>query len=668
MTVDFEELNPNQRDAVNWNDGALLVLAGPGSGKTKVLTSRIARLIKESPDRYWNILGLTFTNKAADEMKERVEAQVQDLDERAYLTTFHSFSSDLLSLHGSHIGLKPNFSIISDKSDRVNLLNQALRNLGEDSNNEATGFILSALDRHLEQKCGNDHRVENLTETNREIINIEKVYKEYRSIMIGLNMLDIQSLIKEAIGLIRKLRGIRKQIYTAYRYICVDEFQDTNLSQYMLLTELVNRETNNLFVVADDDQVIYQWNGANPKRLVDLKEEFAMELISLPENYRCPKEVVRIANNLIKYNSKKFFEKKELEPHKLPTCHSNHVDVLNFDTFEQEANWVANSISTRPKEEKRKCVVLARTKKILDRILEAFKSQGLDGYLSTRKSEFSSLPLQWLHSILKLANARSNQSELYKVCRSFAELTGVETSREELVALASTREEGDLLREWSNAVLSSRVSDRERDIVENGVLPMLADRLNHEEFQSKAFKWLDDLSREHLEVNEWYDEYTEEKETWKNLVSEIAIEEGSGTIALHNLLRKMYLKSKAPKPLEGAIPCMTIHASKGMEFDHVYLVGMVEDHFPSWLSIKKGDGSVEMEEERRSCFVAITRTQESLHLTYSDEINSWRKKPSRFLDEMDVLKDVIHPIGDRVQDARTTLLENINTDTFRIAS
>lgn len=664
MTVNLEELNSNQREAVNWNHGSLLVLAGPGSGKTKVLTSRIARLIAESPDRYWNILGLTFTNKAAKEMQERVEGHVPNSGDRVNLTTFHSFASDLLSLHGSHIGLKPNFTIISDKADRLNLLKQAIGNVSGETNNETIEHVLPALDLHLEQLCLSEASTEFHYEANKEFTNIETVYREYRSIMIGNNLIDIESLIIEAIGLIRKIKGIRRQMYRAYRYICVDEFQDTNLSQYMLLSELVNRETNNLFVVADDDQVIYEWNGANPKRIMQLRKEFNMELISLPENYRCPTEVVKIANHLIKYNSKKIPEKKEIVPHK-PSIHNRKaVNVLRFRNIEQEADWVARSISARSSTEKGKCVVLARTKKILDKILFAMNLHGLKGYSGTRKSEFASSPLQWLHSILRLANARSNSTALFKVCRTFFELTGIETNREEIVAIANARG-GDFLREWSNAVLNSHISNGVQELVEGAVLPMLADRLNHEDFQTKAFEWLDQLSSNSLYVNDWYNEYAEEKETWKALINEISDHGASRSIALHHLLRELDLRSKAPKPNRGAIPCLTIHSSKGMEFDHVYLVGMVEDHFPSWLSLRRGEISAEIEEERRNCFVAITRTQESLYLTYSDEINNWRKEPSRFLTEMGVLKDSIRLPETRVDNARSTLKEigDLNTET-----
>lgn len=666
MTENKVELNTNQQKAVDWNNGALLVLSGPGSGKTKVLTQRVARLICETPGRYWNVLALTYTNKAASEMSERVNRQVINFEDRAKMTTFHSFSSALLSLHGSHIGLKPNFTIITDKSDRISLLKNALEKV-EGRMDYSGERLLSVIDRYIESVCDSEVGRTLSLGLGIDFEVFDKVYKNYRDAMIDRNMLDFPSLIVEALRLIRNIRGIRKQMHRTYKYICVDEFQDTNFSQYQMLCELVDRESNNLFVVADDDQVIYQWNGASPRRIVQLQKEFDMEVMSLPENYRCPASVVTLANRLISNNTTNFPEKKKIKAFKPGGSQINDVKILKFSKFEDEVKWVAQSIANRPLEERTACAVLARNKKTLEVVCEEFRKHSLVGYMGTQKREFTSIPLIWLHSVLRLANSRANIEHLIKVCDSFCEMSGIEINPDNIIALGEASE-GDFLREWAKYLLKLELPLIEKEFIEKAVLGLLADHLNHKEFQTLAFEWIETRLTSEFDDCRLREEYEEEKQTWQRLVKGVYEQFEVNEVSLHKLLRTMDLSSKAPQIPKGAIPCQTIHSSKGMEFDHVYLLGMVEDQLPSWISIKKGSDSLEMEEERRNCFVAITRTQESLHLTYSDEVNKWKKTPSRFLSEMGILTDAICPVDRNVVlDDREVIVIEASED-YRIAS
>ena len=199
-------------------------------------------------------------------------------------------------------------------------------------------------------------------------------------------------------------------------------------------------------------------------------------------------------------------------------------------------------------------------------------------------------------------------------------------------------ENGDYLRSWVVASLKQDdLSDATRRFIEES-LPALIDRLDFWQFQDESFKWLDGLENTAPDIDDVFDEYLEEKETWLQLIHKISTQYGGREMSLHLLLQELDLRSKSPTHPEDAIPCFTIHASKGMEFKHVYLVGMVEDQLPSWAAVKKGDDSREMQEERRNCFVAVTRAQETLTLTYSSQILGWQKKPSRFLYEMGVIE------------------------------
>jgi DNA helicase-2/ATP-dependent DNA helicase PcrA len=175
-----------------------------------------------------------------------------------------------------------------------------------------------------------------------------------------------------------------------------------------------------------------------------------------------------------------------------------------------------------------------------------------------------------------------------------------------------------------------------RSLLEQAV-PKLADTLNFRDFTTRSFAWLDGMQENASDAGDDFTEYADEKTTWNDLISEISAQYGADQVTLHLLLQELDMRSKAPKPPAGAVPCFTIHGSKGMEFGYVYLIGMVEDQLPSWAAVKKGDRSREMQEERRNCFVAITRTEEALTLTYSDSVQGWSKRPSRFLKEMGLI-------------------------------
>jgi len=341
---------------------------------------------------------------------------------------------------------------------------------------------------------------------------------------------------------------------------------------------------------------------------------------------------VQLANNLIVHNFGRFAEKGRSTAHK-STTEGDAIRIQHFEDFGEEADWIANDIAERAAEYRVKCVVLARTRKLLEKVIEAFEARGVNGYLATRKNEFEGASLQWLHSILRLANARSSREYLRLVCKSFFTLEGIDLNVRDIMSRASA-EDGDFLRSWRDAALNrEELSETTREFLVEAVT-LLSERLDFWRFQDEAFGWLDSLPDSAPALEDVFDEYQEEKDTWNQISSDISAQYGRQEVTLHLLLQELDLRSKSPPPPKDAIPCFTIHASKGMEFDHVYLVGMVEDQLPSWAALKKGDESREMQEERRNCFVAITRAQETLTLTYAARVQGWAKQPSRFLREM----------------------------------
>lgn len=638
--IDLTMLNDRQLDAANWQDGPLLVLAGPGSGKTKVLTSRIARMIEASPSEHFRILALTFTNKAASEMRQRIDSLVPGKGSRFLLTTFHSFAGDIVRQHGHLVGLKPDFTIVTQDSERAALLDDAIANLGLGNDDfQLTGEKLLPLINRMTENDVSDSELEKTMAAVPEgqKSTIHSIYKSYRETLIYNNCLDFPSLISQAFQVFRDVPAARKQLQRIYQFICVDEFQDTNLAQYSLLRFLVDDTKRNLFVVADDDQIIYQWNGASPERLRQLRDDYDMSLIELPANYRCPPQVIDIANRLIAHNTSRTAEKQSLLALK-PAVTTESIRVYRFPDVDSEAAWIASDIAVRPETEKARCVVLARTRKMLEKAMEHLEAADVPAYLAMRKDEFVSAPMRFMHASLRLANNPQDREQVRRLCKAFYSLEGLLIDSK---AVSSTAEAfaGNALRSFASLALSrAEVDSKTREFLTSS-LALLTDRLDFRSYTRAAFGWFEDIADLMPEDDDNFLEYNEEKATWQQLVEEIEGQFSAEQVTLNVLLQELDMRSKAAKPPEGAVPCFTVHASKGLEFGHVYLMGMVEDQMPSWAAVKKGADSREMQEERRMCFVAITRTEDTLTMTFSQRVFGWNKSPSRFLAEMAVTGD-----------------------------
>ena len=637
MSIDLTSLNANQKAAVEWARGPLLVLAGPGSGKTKVLTMRIAKLIDDSPGQRFRILGLTFTTKAAAEMRERVDAIVPGARERTLLSTFHSYCASILRQHGNHLGLSPDFVILNQQADREAVLLDAIRKLqSKKVDVEAEDVkLLPIIDRLMDSFVPDEQVVSHFTD--KELgRRVAALYKTYRALLISQNRLDYSSLLNCTTELLESKPQIAKHIRTVYKHICVDEFQDTNLAQYRVLQAIVGNNPQDLFVVADDDQIIYQWNGASPERLRQLEADYKMQVIQLPANYRCPAPVIGLANKLIKHNLDRSPGKQPLIAVKKNSA-KNVIRLRKFDTFLKEIEWVANDISTKPVKDRANCAILARAKKLLEQAVKTFNEKGIAASLAIRRDEFTSAPYRWLHAILRLANARAEREQLRRLCKAFYELEGVDMDVQEILANASAVG-GDSLKAWFDLALASgRLEPHTKKFLEKGK-NQLADRLDFLAFITSAQKWFEELNM-HLagQEPEGFVDYADEKAIWQDLQNRILAEFGKDELSLNILLQEFDLSPKTPPVPADAVRCLTIHSAKGMEFQHVYLIGLAEEQLPSFQSIKKGENSREMQEERRNCFVAITRAQSSLTLTYAHEYFGWSKQPSRFLKEMELI-------------------------------
>lgn len=625
----FQRLSDIQRDAALWRDGPLMLLAGPGSGKTRVLTSRVAKLLSDEPDGKWRILALTFTTRAADEMRTRIEQLVPDCGERLYVGTFHSFACEILRQAGSHVGVKTDFKIYSNPRDRHLLLAEALKEANIDLG-EPIEKAFPVLDGLRDRLARPDNCLRFFSDVGRAE-RFAAAYAAYEAHMERENALDFPGIIYAAYRLFLDFPVISDRYRRAYRYMNLDEFQDTTAAQYAFIRVLAGSEYQNIFVVADDDQVIYQWNGASPQRLQQFAVDYQPVVLQMPTNYRCPSEVVEMANRLVANNRLRTPGKQPLLSGKELPSIPNRVRLLQFESDAAEAAGIADDIQAHYEHARGSVVAIARTKAILERVEAELARRGLPAQIAQRRDTFASVPYQWLHASLRMANRRSDEREFTNFVEAGNALWNISLDPTYLIAIAQSSN-GDLLRTWSNAAaLCSDLSPLASDILSN-LKANLAERLDFQKYLrslTASFAAATDL------LSEVHPSIDEDARAWKDLYREINHSLGR-TAALETFLQELDLRSKEPPLKPGVIPLLTIHGSKGNEFDHVYLLGLAEDVLPSFQSRRQGDHSPQLEEERRNCFVAITRCMETLTLSRAKYYNGWPKAASRFLREMGV--------------------------------
>lgn len=635
-TLDLSDLNENQRAALEAGEQPTLVLAGPGSGKTAVLTARLAHLLNESPEQHFRVLGLTFTKRAATEMQERARVLLDGDLSRAVLTTFHSFAAEILRQHGSHIGIDPDFSVLVQPAEREAVLEQAIREAqGEYPELDRKEVRLLPLIDNLLQKLVQPDEVSSHIRDPELAATLALLYRGYREQLLKENALDFSMLLYLGYELLRDTPLVAEQLREVYVHILVDEFQDTNLAQFMFLKQLVGQDASHLFVVADDDQIIFQWNGADPRRLTDLQETYDMRIVQLPTNYRCPPAVIDLANALIQHNhGERAYFKAPLKAASDPTV-AESVELREFASADDEAQWIAAQLAALSQEQRAATVVLARSKRLLSDAQPHFESSGVDSVLAVRKSEFESAPFRWLMSMLRLGAERGDKAHLAAAVRSFFRLEGVELAVDDIVASSAARG-GDLLRSFVAEALArgSSLTPPTAELL-NDAATALVDRMEYQRFIECAITWFAGLDRAAISSNEKeFTDFDIELDIWRSLEIQTRNRFAESSIPLPAFLQEFDLSPKTLPIPPGAVRCYTIHNAKGMEFPRVFLMGLAEDVLPSFQAIKEGDDSVEMQEERRNCFVGITRTSERLAMSFATEYFGWPKDPSRFLAEM----------------------------------
>lgn len=607
-------------------EGAYLVLAGPGTGKTTLLAERASQIISGSAARKVKLLGLTFTNKAAGEMKARLGSRITNLEDRTFIGTFHSFANHVLRAHGSTIGIPADFAIYSEDDQR-----EVLRQLQEEGHvPEGLNLdsVVHAFSRLKSRGLLGDLKQEETPDISGSL---RELHETYRKRMRASNALDFGDLILEVARLFRERPQILRLYRTAYRYVLVDEFQDTTPAQYELLRLIVDNESPNLFAVADEDQLIFEWNEARLETLNQLCGDFKAKVIYSTLSHRCPPNIVEAANAVITNNRFRFPGKPEIRSRGAVV---EPIRVYGAPTEEAEAAFIASTVQELPGAGYRPgdMAVIARARRLLDPTEAALGSvhipaarPTLAGLGGTEEAEAILRLLRWLQ------NSRDEQSARHVVRFFRPQVAGafeaaLRTGRERGVgseaALAGelNGEEGNLLRELVERVAHWRLltQDTHRLLRElQDGLPNLLPAADEDSSAEEVRRVID-----HLE------------ELRQGMSARGRLSLPDFILGLPQMVGGGH--SSRVSVREGVVSLLTYHQAKGLEFAVVFLIALESGIFPDFRSEKD---SRRIEEERRLFYVGITRTKSRLYLTYSRQRSTarggvWARDPSPFLSEI----------------------------------
>jgi DNA helicase-2/ATP-dependent DNA helicase PcrA len=597
------------------------------------LTWRIARLLRASADESYRVLALTFTNKAADEMRARIDRYAPGTESRLFVGTFHGYCAEVLRQSGTAIDIPSGFKIYGEEADREAVLAEALDSISGDLGGIRESDRRSLrLINHIQQSLTLPEAPDEETPNPSGELRVKKIYRAYNATLRNHGALDYNSLILRSYELFSKFPRLADRQRLIYRYACLDEFQDTNSSQYRLIRLLFPPPSSNVFAVADDDQVIYQWNGADYRRLIEFSRDYRPEAMQLPVNYRCPAEIVELSNRLINHNFGRFKGKAPAAAGRPPSSGDAVRLLPAYDNFQAEASGVADEFAALASIEG--ICVLARRNALLGPVSEALTGRNVDCVVLQRKAEFQTPPLVWLHSCLRLAADRQDDESFRSLCGAFVALTGLQLDPDEIAAEAFAAGK-DLFSAWQRTVAELYPEpDFARALHQ---LSHLGNRDLIGEAVGAVKAWLQHLSESSGSTDSGLsspsNDAGEEWIAWSSLYNEIIGAVGREP-DLDTLLQELDMRSKEAAPRPSAVHLMTIHGSKGREYRRVFLIGMVEDELPAYMSCRQGPASPEMEEERRACYVAITRAESHLTMSLAREYFGRRREPSRFLTEM----------------------------------
>ncbi|MGD8426093.1 MAG: UvrD-helicase domain-containing protein [Balneolaceae bacterium] len=630
----IHDLNEQQKRAVRHTEGPLLIVAGAGSGKTRVLTYRIAYLIQQQKAAPNEILALTFTNKAAKEMKERIQQLIGDEARRLWMGTFHSVFSKILRFEAEKIGFNSNYSIY-DTEDSKNAIKQILRENNYDPKEIQPRIIQRRISDAKNELISPDHYNEKFVHSTLDDITA-RIYGIYMERLKHNNAMDFDDLLIKPIELFSKHTDVLEKYQDRFKYILIDEYQDTNHAQYKVTNMLANKYEN-LCVVGDDAQSIYSFRGADISNILDFKSDYedAVE-IPLEQNYRSTKAILKAADSIIKNNSRQLDKT-------LWTDNDTGDTITVLDNYDErdEANRVANYINDlrmRQGYNFNDFAILYRTNYQSRVFEETFRRKGITYQLVGGLSFYQRKEVKDVLAYLTLLVNPDDDNNLMRIInepsrgignKSLHDLTArSRETNQSLWEVLKHVEEADVYKPAENSVRQfvAMIQELKQDLADNKKLVNVTKKLLERSGYMKAL------------VEENTPKSMTRRENILELENAISyFEKNNSNPSLSSFLQEISLITDADKYDEDkpAVTMMTVHAAKGLEFPVVFVVGLEEELFPVG---SRDNEELNIEEERRLFYVAITRAQEKLFFSHCRSRYKYgeeqRKVRSRFLEEV----------------------------------
>ena len=616
----YDTLNPPQREAVAQTEGPVLILAGAGSGKTRVLTHRIAYLMDEKGVNPWNILAITFTNKAAQEMRERVDKLVGFGSESIWVSTFHSACVRILRRHIDNLGYDTNFTIY-DTDDQKSLMKDVCRKMNIDTKIYKERSLLAQISHakdelltpdDMEMKAAGDYNMKK----------VASVYREYQAALRKNNALDFDDLIVKTVELFEKCGAVLEYYQERFKYIMVDEYQDTNTAQFKFISLLAQRYQN-LCVVGDDDQSIYKFRGANIGNILGFEHVFPdARVIRLEQNYRSTRNILNAANQVIANNTERKAKTLWTENEE-----GSKVHFRQFLNAYEEAEYVAGEIGKLKRNglgNYRDCAILYRTNAQSRIFEEKFIAANIPYKLVGGVNFYARKEIKDLLCYLKTINNARDDLAVQRIINVPKRGIGATT-------LGRVQDYADNM--GISLYEALRVAEEVPSIGRSlskidgfvtfiQMLKSKADVLTVEEILQEVIDstgYVAELEAEDTEESRARIENIDELIS-KTVAYQEAMEEQNQPATLSGFLEEVALVADIDTvdPDQDYVLLMTLHSAKGLEFSKVFMVGMEDGIFPSHMTISYGDDG-EMEEERRLCYVGITRAMKDLTLTCAQQ-------------------------------------------------
>jgi DNA helicase II / ATP-dependent DNA helicase PcrA len=625
-------LNPEQRLAVEHGRGPALVLAGAGSGKTRVIAFRIAYLIQNAAARPENILAVTFTNKAAKEMRERVQKIIGPArSAEPLISTFHSFCVRLLRREIHHLGYKRDFSIY-DTDDQKRLIKQALEEIKIPEGKLSPREVISRISYAKNQGVTSEHYASSFPSEVAD--HVQSLYERYNNRLRNSNSLDFDDLLLKSVAVLEKMPELRKYYGDWYKYILVDEYQDTNRPQYQLL-RLLTTVHQNLFVVGDEDQSIYKFRGADIQNILKFEKDFpGARVIKLEQNYRSSQNILRVAGTVVENNTERKGKTlwTENESGDLVTC-------MCAQSPREEATWVARQILNILEEDPQSHIAVLYRANFLSRNFEdVLTDQGIPYAVVGSVAFFGRMEVKDLLAYLRVVFNPEDDVALLRIINTPPR--GIGSSTIDMLTKAALEKGVPILQILREKALDPQLPGRTAKALQRfqELLDKWTGQLDKETIAQLLEMILQDIQyKAMLQKQEAAAEVENRLANIEELMRAAGESQERGE-TISEFLDRAALSSELDHLDPNArVALMTLHSSKGLEFETVFLAGLEEGLFPHSQSVNSNEG---LEEERRLCYVGITRAKKKLFLTWTPFRKSYGPEAgfpaqiSRFMKEM----------------------------------